>query len=246
MRRSTRCRRPARRPEHHHVERHFEHLAAAAEDQPVFRYDQLERPCVIGHVVGQCADVVRGSIGLPTPRVEPRPDAESVCGECSRPRRRSVPSAQVISPSRARRRCGQQLLLWRFSTTQSTKIESLSGHYLLAVAPVVGVLPARERNWISVLDVDNQLALPAGQRCRKPTSAVHSSPGRVRDSAPQFSSNSSGAGSRRSGRRRPDRGRPGVRSPPAAASTLHHTGRMPSCVSARFSSCRKRSKRTPT
>ena len=108
--------------EHHHVERHFEHLAAAAEDQPVFRYDQLERPCVIGHVVGQCADVFADPLASPRPGFEPRPDAESVCGE---PRRRSVPSAQVISPSRCPSTImpmrGSSSFLWRFSTTQSTK-----------------------------------------------------------------------------------------------------------------------------
>ncbi len=109
-------------PEHHHVERHFEHLAAAAEDQH-FPVRSLERPCVIGHVVGQCADVFARSI-IPTPRFEPRPDAGSRLRRGSRPRHGVIAIGPGDLPSARRRlcRCPQQLpSCGGFSTTQSTK-----------------------------------------------------------------------------------------------------------------------------
>ena len=66
---------------HHRIERDFEHSFTAAEDQAVFGHDQLERPCVVGHVVRQRLDVIADPLSSPRSGLEPRTHTESVAGE---------------------------------------------------------------------------------------------------------------------------------------------------------------------
>ena len=231
--------------EHHHVERHFEHLAAAAEDQPVFRYDQLERPCVIGHVVGQCADVFADPLASPRPGFEPRPDAESVCGEVLQAAAQvgalgpgDLPFALPVDDYAD---AGQQLLLVAVQYDPVDEIESLVHLFSGARAawpPGWRCCPHASGTGSRSSGCRYRPTRPASRPARRRCRRVCSSPprGRVRSPAVfprrRTPPAAAGCGSRRSGRRRPDRGRPGVRSPPAAAGPRRRSTTRGGCPAA--------------
>ena len=65
---------------HQEVERHFQQPAVALEDEAVLRHDQLERPGVVGHVLGELRHALSNPLPAPRPRFKPGAHAEVVVG----------------------------------------------------------------------------------------------------------------------------------------------------------------------
>ena len=131
--------------------------------------------------MGQCADVFADPLASPRPGFEPRPDAESVCGEVLQAAAQvdalgpgDLPFALPVDDYAD---AGQQLLLVAVQYDPVDEIEPLVHLFrgLGLRGPQVGDA-ARTRAELDLVfrDVDiNQLALPAGQRGAGADEYVH-------------------------------------------------------------------------
>jgi hypothetical protein len=111
---------------HQKVERDLQQPAVAGEEQPILRHDQLERPGVVGHILGKLWHVLAKPLAAPRPRLEPGAHAEEAgLASSASPRRSASPRAKVMAsgrcPSTIQSMRAWSSCLWRLAATQSTK-----------------------------------------------------------------------------------------------------------------------------